>query len=112
MTTTYTTAHTPVEVCPVCDIAGCIHIRERRTGYVSQDTHEAALAERDARIAELEGALRAIATYREKCQEYDDDMGHERRDFDGDGWWQIEHGATAALSPPDPMKPLQDAGNG
>ena len=82
------------------------------TSYTLTTTHEAALAERDARIAELEGALRAIATYREKCQEYDDDMGHERRDFDGDGWWQIEHVATAALSPPDPMKPLQDAGNG
>jgi hypothetical protein len=51
----------------------------------------------DARIEQLESALRLIATHRAKCHEHDDDMGHERRDFDVEDVILMEHAARIAL---------------
>lgn len=47
-----------VEVCPICDIAGCRHIRERKSARVEALQTAACLAAaKDAPIAELERQL-------------------------------------------------------
>ena len=44
-----------VEVCPICDIAGCRHIRERKSAGVEMTLQEAI-----AEVARLREALRDI----------------------------------------------------
>lgn len=51
------------------------------------------------RIAELEAALRGIASWRADCHAHDADMGYQPRPFDGDEWMIVEAKARAALAP-------------
>lgn len=49
-----------VEICPICDIAGCRHIRERKAKMTHQTDEELvalvdALREWDAALARLKG---------------------------------------------------------
>lgn len=44
--------------------------------------HEAAYTKLRAECERLRKALKDISTWREDCHAYDDDQGHERRDFD------------------------------
>jgi hypothetical protein len=52
----------------------------------------------EARVAQLEAALRDISTHRKQCHDYDRDVGHEPRRFDEDDVDQLERVATAALA--------------
>jgi hypothetical protein len=40
-------------------------------------------------LRELHGRLNKMKDWREGCWEYDDDMGHPRRDFDDDEAWDM-----------------------
>jgi len=42
--------------------------------------------------------LDLIATHRKKCHEYDDDVGHERREFDVEDVIIMENAARAAVA--------------
>jgi hypothetical protein len=55
------------------------------------------LAARDARIAELEAALRGVRDFRHIAWLYDDDMGHPRREFCNDTVALMEDMARDAL---------------
>lgn len=48
-------------------------------------------------IGAMRDALDLIATHRAKCHAHDDDMGHQRRDFDAEDVKLMEYAARAAL---------------
>lgn len=64
------------------------------------DAIKALTAENDhlkARVEELEGVLSIIANHRSECHSYDDDAGHQRRDFDAEDVRLMEYAAKSAL---------------
>jgi len=62
-------------------------------------------AERDRSAARAEGyhnALVAISFWRKDSHDYDDDMGHDHRDFGDEDWDAVEaYAKEAAAQPPD-----------
>jgi len=56
------------------------------------------IEELEAKLAKAVGALDLIATHRKKCHEYDDDVGHERREFDVEDVIIMENAARAAVA--------------
>lgn len=65
------------------------------------DRIKALTAERDdlkAKLAKAVEALEQIASHRKKCHEYDDDVGHERREFDVEDMIIMEYAARTTLA--------------
>ena len=52
----------------------------------------------EAKLAKAVEALEQIATHRKKCHEYDDDVGHERREFDVEDMIIMEYTARTTLA--------------
>lgn len=72
--------------------------------YEAADRIEALTADIErlqARVAELEEALRIIANHRQACRAYDDDAGHQPRVFDEEDVRLLEWQARAALKETD-----------
>jgi len=74
-----------------------------REKNVERLTKERDIARDD--IAALSGAIEPalefiheVARWREKCHEYDEDMGHEPRDFDEEEWDILERAARRVLA--------------
>ncbi len=59
---------------------------------------EVEIAELEAKLAKALEALEQIATHRKKCHEYDDDVGHERREFDVEDMIIMEYAACTTLA--------------
>ena len=51
----------------------------------------------EAKLAKAVEALEQIASHRKKCHEYDDDVGHERREFDVEDMIIMEYAARTTL---------------
>ncbi|MDO6587368.1 hypothetical protein Q4543_17790 [Salipiger sp. 1_MG-2023] len=51
----------------------------------------------EAENADLRRVLALIRDHREECHAHDDEMGHERREFDADDVRLMEYAARAAL---------------
>ena len=57
------------------------------------------IAALEAEVARLREFVKGVASHREDCHAYDDDMGHERRYFsDDEEWDRLEKQAEDALS--------------
>ena len=54
--------------------------------------------ELEAKLAKAVKALEQIASHRKKCHEYDDDVGHERREFDVEDMIIMEYAARTTLA--------------
>ena len=52
----------------------------------------------EAKLAEALVALENIATHRKKCWDYDDDAGHQRREFDAEDVKIMEWQAKATIT--------------
>ena len=59
---------------------------------------EARIEELEAKLAKAVEALEQIASHRKKCHEYDDDVGHERREFDVEDMIIMEYAARTTLA--------------
>ena len=56
------------------------------------------IVELEAKLAKAVEALEQIASHRKKCHEYDDDVGHERREFDIEDMIIMEYAAQSTLA--------------
>ena len=56
------------------------------------------IEELEAKLAKAVEALEQIASHRKKCHEYDDDVGHERREFDVEDMIIMEYAARTTLA--------------
>ena len=69
-----------------------------RTIWLRMRQMDALLPECEARLEKAVRALDLIATHRKKCHEYDDDVGHERREFDVEDVIIMENAARTTLA--------------
>ena len=56
------------------------------------------IEELEANLKKAAEALEQIASHRKKCHEYDDDVGHERREFDVEDMIIMEYAARTTLA--------------
>jgi hypothetical protein len=63
-----------------------------------QDAAADRIEELEAKLEKAVEALEQIASYRKKCHEYDDDVGHERREFDVEDMIIMEYAARTTLA--------------
>ena len=69
--------------------------------WVKYNDYKAAsdrIEELQAKLAKAVEALEQIASHRKKCHEYDDDVGHERREFSVEDMIIMEYAARTTLA--------------
>ena len=76
-----------------------LHERSRVGGLLKYGQEMAdRIEELEANLKKAAEALEQIASHRKKCHEYDDDVGHERREFDVEDMIIMEYAARTTLA--------------